>query len=35
MIQSAVRIAATVHAVAGVLEYSEGQATPAADAQAA
>jgi len=35
MIQSAVRIAATVHAVAGVLEYSEGQAAPAADAQAA
>jgi lipoyl-dependent peroxiredoxin subunit D len=35
MIQSAVRIAATVHAVAGVLEYSQGHAATAADAQAA
>jgi alkyl hydroperoxide reductase subunit D len=35
MIQSAVRIAATVHAVAGVLEYSEGQAAATPDAQAA
>ena len=26
MVQSAVRIAAVVHAVAGVLEYSSGQA---------
>jgi alkyl hydroperoxide reductase subunit D len=35
MIQSAVRIAATVHAVAGVLEYHQAQAATAADAQAA
>jgi lipoyl-dependent peroxiredoxin subunit D len=35
MIQSAVRIAATVHAVAGVLEYSQGEGATAADAQAA
>ena len=35
MIQSAVRIAATVHAVAGVLEYSHGHAATAPDAQAA
>jgi alkyl hydroperoxide reductase subunit D len=33
MIQSAVRIAATMHAVAGVLEYAQGE--PAAAAQAA
>ena len=35
MIQSAVRIAATVHAVAGVLEYSQADSATAADAQAA
>jgi alkyl hydroperoxide reductase subunit D len=35
MIQSAVRIAATVHAVAGVLEYSQADAATAPDAQAA
>ena len=35
MIQSAVRIAATVHAVAGVLEYSQEQAATLPDAQAA
>ncbi len=35
MIQSAVRIAATVHAVAGVLEYSHADATTAPEAQAA
>ena len=35
MIQSAVRIAATVHAVAGVLEYSANEGATAADAQAA
>ena len=35
MIQSAVRIAATVHAVAGVLEYSQADATTAPEAQAA
>ncbi|MGC2463215.1 MAG: carboxymuconolactone decarboxylase family protein [Steroidobacteraceae bacterium] len=35
MIQSAVRIAATVHAVAGVLEYSHAEATTAPEAQAA
>ena len=35
MIQSAVRIAATVHAVAGVLEYSASEGATAADAQAA
>ena len=35
MIQSAVRIAATVHAVAGVLEYNEDDGATAADAQAA
>ena len=35
MIQSAVRIAATVHAVAGVLEYSHAQAATTPDAQAA
>jgi hypothetical protein len=35
MIQSAVRIAATVHAVAGVLEYNQDEASTAADAQAA
>jgi lipoyl-dependent peroxiredoxin subunit D len=35
MIQSAVRIAATVHAVAGVLEYSHAQAAMTPDAQAA
>ena len=35
MIQSAVRIAATVHAVAGVLEYHHGQAATTPDAQAA
>jgi len=35
MIQSAVRIAATVHAVAGVLEYSHAEGATAADAQAA
>ena len=35
MIQSAVRIAATVHAVAGVLEYSHADAATTADAQAA
>jgi len=35
MIQSAVRIAATVHAVAGVLAYSQADATTAPEAQAA
>jgi lipoyl-dependent peroxiredoxin subunit D len=35
MIQSAVRIAATVHAVAGVLEYSQTEGAAVADAQAA
>jgi alkyl hydroperoxide reductase subunit D len=35
MIQSAVRIAATVHAVAGVLEYGEAKSEAAAGAQAA
>ena len=35
MIQSAVRIAATVHAVAGVLEYSQADGAAVADAQAA
>jgi alkyl hydroperoxide reductase subunit D len=35
MIQSAVRIAATVHAVAGVLEYGASEGATAADAQAA
>jgi lipoyl-dependent peroxiredoxin subunit D len=35
MIQSAVRIAATVHAVAGVLEYGEADGGAAAAAQAA
>src|SRR6204780_76440 len=35
MIQSAVRIAATVHAVAGVLEYNQAEGSTAADAQAA
>ena len=35
MIQSAVRIAATVHAVAGVLEYHHAQAATTPDAQAA
>lgn len=35
MIQSAVRIAATVHAVAGVLEYSQAEVATASDAQAA
>jgi hypothetical protein len=35
MIQSAVRIAATVHAVAGVLEYHHWQAATTPDAQAA
>ena len=35
MIQSAVRIAATVHAVAGVLEYSQAEGAAVADAQAA
>jgi alkyl hydroperoxide reductase subunit D len=35
MIQSAVRIAATVHAVAGVLEYSHADAAMTPDAQAA
>lgn len=35
MIQSAVRIAATVHAVAGVLEYSQADGATVADAQAA
>src|SRR6202790_1389116 len=35
MTQSAVRIAATVHAVAGVLEYSHAQAATTPDAQAA
>jgi alkyl hydroperoxide reductase subunit D len=35
MIQSAVRIAATVHAVAGVLEYSQAEGATAVDAQAA
>ena len=35
MIQSAVRIAASVHAVAGVLEYHRAEAATAADAQAA
>jgi lipoyl-dependent peroxiredoxin subunit D len=35
MIQSAVRIAATVHAVAGVLEYSQAEGSAVADAQAA
>ena len=35
MIQSAVRIAATVHAVAGVLEYHHGEAANTPDAQAA
>jgi alkyl hydroperoxide reductase subunit D len=35
MIQSAVRIAATVHAVAGVLEYSEANREAASAAQAA
>ena len=34
-IQSAVRIAAVVHAVAGVLEYSAGQAGTVPDAVAA
>jgi len=35
MIQSAVRIAATVHAVAGLLAYSQADATTAPEAQAA
>jgi alkyl hydroperoxide reductase subunit D len=35
MIQSAARIAATVHAVAGVLEYSQAEGSAVADAQAA
>jgi lipoyl-dependent peroxiredoxin subunit D len=35
MIQSAVRIAAVVHAVAGVLEYGAGQAGPVTSAAAA
>ena len=35
MIQSAVRIAATVHAVAGVLEYGASEGATAVDAQAA
>jgi alkyl hydroperoxide reductase subunit D len=35
MIQSAVRIAATVHAVAGVLEYHQAEAATTPDAQAA
>jgi alkyl hydroperoxide reductase subunit D len=35
MIQSAVRIAAVVHAVAGVLEYGAGQATQVTNAAAA
>jgi alkyl hydroperoxide reductase subunit D len=35
MIQSAVRIAATVHAVAGVLEYSHAEVASTADAAAA
>jgi len=35
MLQSAVRIAATVHAVAGVLAYSQADATTAPEAQAA
>jgi len=35
MIQSAVRIAALVHALAGVLEYSSGQAGTVPDAVAA
>jgi alkyl hydroperoxide reductase subunit D len=35
MIQSAVRIAATVHAVAGVLEYSQAEGVTAGNAQAA
>jgi len=35
MIQSAVRIAATVHAVAGVLEYSHAEVASATDAEAA
>jgi alkyl hydroperoxide reductase subunit D len=35
MIQSAVRIAATVHAVAGVLEYSQAEVTTTPDAKAA
>lgn len=35
MIQSAVRIAATVHAVAGVLAYSQADATTAPEARAA
>ncbi len=35
MIQSAVRIAAAVHGVAGVLEYSEAQGATVTDAQAA
>src|ERR1700686_116889 len=35
MIQSAVRIAATVHAVAGVLEYNQAEAATTPDAQAA
>jgi lipoyl-dependent peroxiredoxin subunit D len=35
MIQSAVRIAATVHAVAGVLEYSHAEGAAVSDAQAA
>jgi alkyl hydroperoxide reductase subunit D len=35
MIQSAVRIAATVHAVAGVLEYSQADVATTADAAAA
>jgi alkyl hydroperoxide reductase subunit D len=35
MIQSAVRIAATVHAVAGVLEYSQADGATVGDAQAA
>jgi alkyl hydroperoxide reductase subunit D len=35
MIQSAVRIAATVHAVAGVLEYSQSDVATTTDAEAA
>jgi alkyl hydroperoxide reductase subunit D len=35
MIQSAVRIAATVHAVAGVLEYSQSEVATTTDAKAA
>jgi alkyl hydroperoxide reductase subunit D len=35
MIQSAVRIAATVHAVAGVLEYSQAEVATTTDAKAA